>query len=72
MNSKNYNGKERVTVTLEANTHSLLNEIAGKGDVSISWVIRYAVDNFLKEWRQGQHQSMSLPLERANGKAGRQ
>ena len=59
--------KERVTVTFDGQSYTRLNEIAVKGDVSISWVIRYAVDNFLKELDNGQHQPPALPLERANG-----
>ena len=65
---KNSKEKERVTVSFDCDTHGRLVKVAELGDVSISWVIRYAVNNFFDEWDAGQHQQMLLPLQQANGK----
>ena len=41
----------RITVSLEADDYRDLEEIARKSDVSIAWVIRRAVGEFLNEHR---------------------
>jgi metal-responsive CopG/Arc/MetJ family transcriptional regulator len=56
--------RQRITISLDKEALEILSSIASKNDVSISRVIRYAVDNLLKEWEEGrQHQlQLILPL----------
>ena len=44
-----------------------VSSIASENDVSIAWVIRYAVDNFLKEWKEGRQGQLFLPLRKDKG-----
>ena len=41
----------RITVSLEAEDHRDLEQIARKSDVSISWVIRRAIGEFLNQYK---------------------
>ena len=52
----------RVTVSLAAVTHRRLTALAEESGVSISWVVRYAIDSLLRDRPDGQQ--MALPLER--------
>jgi len=56
--------RQRITISLDKEALETLSSIASQNDVSISRVIRYAVDNLLKEWKEGrQHQlQLILPL----------
>jgi|GEM_PF-5650440 len=47
--------QRRLTVSLDPQTVKLVERIARKSGVSASWVIRYAVAHFLKEYRKGAH-----------------
>lgn len=44
----------RLSVSLEDHDHNTLAEIAAENDVSISWVIRKAIRQFVEEYR-GSH-----------------
>jgi hypothetical protein len=52
----------RITVSLEADDYRDLEEVARKSDVSIAWVIRRAVGEFLIEHR-GKATFGQLPLK---------
>ena len=56
--------RQRITISLDKEALETLSTIASQNDVSIARVIRYAVDNLLKEWKEGrQHQlQLILPL----------
>ncbi len=38
----------RVTVSVTARDYDTLNVIAGRDDVSVSWVVRRAIDEYLR------------------------
>ncbi len=44
--------QERVTISLSAKTHEEVAGIAAVNDVSISWVVRHALELFLRQSRQ--------------------
>jgi metal-responsive CopG/Arc/MetJ family transcriptional regulator len=54
--------KHRITITFDEDVFEIINKMAGENDVSIARVIRYAVDNLLKENKEGHHQQLVLPL----------
>jgi metal-responsive CopG/Arc/MetJ family transcriptional regulator len=60
----NQRSRQRITISLDKEALETLSSIASQNDVSIARVIRYAVDNLLKEWKEGrQHQlQLILPL----------
>jgi predicted transcriptional regulator len=60
--------KQRITISLVKETFENVSSIASENDVSIAWVIRYAVDKFLKEWREGRQEQLFLPLGKNKGK----
>lgn len=43
----------RLSVSLEEQDHNALAEIAAENDVSISWVIRKAIRQFVETYRDG-------------------
>lgn len=43
----------RLSVSLEEQDHDALAEIAAENDVSISWVIRKAIRQFVETYRDG-------------------
>jgi predicted transcriptional regulator len=63
------NGKlrQRITISLDKEALKRVSSIASENDVSIARVIRYAVDNFLKEWKEGGQQQLFLPLGKKKG-----
>jgi hypothetical protein len=63
------NGKprQRITISLDGKSLKSVSSIASENDVSIAWVIRYAVDNFLKEWKEGRQEQLFLPLGKDKG-----
>jgi hypothetical protein len=63
------NGKLRQSITTSLDQEALksVSSIASENDVSIARVIRYAVDNFLKEWKEGGQQQLFLPLGKKKG-----
>jgi hypothetical protein len=60
--------KQRITISLVKESFENLSSIASENDVSIAWVIRYAVDKFLKEWIEGRQEQLFLPLGKNKGK----
>jgi len=60
--------KQRITISLVKESFEYVSSIASENDVSIAWVIRYAVDKFLKEWREGRQEQLFLPLGKNKGK----
>jgi len=54
--------RQRITVSLDRESLKSVSSIASENDVSIAWVIRYAVDNFLKEWKEGRQERLFLSL----------
>jgi hypothetical protein len=55
-------GDARITVSIPSSIHQRLIAIAEQSGVSISWVVRYAVDEFL--YRNDDSTQMVLPLVR--------
>jgi predicted transcriptional regulator len=53
----------RITVSLDADNYRDLEEIARKSDVSIAWVIRRAVGEFLNEHRGKAFGQLPLKLD---------
>ena len=58
------NGKlrQRITISLDKEALKRLSSVALENDVSIARVIRHAVDNFLKGWKEGSQEQLFLPL----------
>jgi hypothetical protein len=54
------NPKRRITITLAEDIFNNVSSIAAENDLSIARVIRYAVDNLLKERKEGHHQQLLL------------
>jgi predicted transcriptional regulator len=63
----NGNPRQRITISLDRESLKSVSSIASENDVSIAWVIRYAVDNFLKEWKEGRQEQLFLPLGKDKG-----
>jgi len=59
--------RQRITISLDEEVLKSISFIASENDVSIARVVRYAVDNFLKEWKEGRQVQLFLPL---SGKKG--
>jgi len=59
--------RQRITVSLDRESLKSVSSIASENDVSIAWVIRYAVDNFLKEWKEGGQEQLLLSLGKDRG-----
>jgi predicted transcriptional regulator len=59
--------RQRITISLDKEALKRVSSIASENDVSIARVIRYAVDNFLKEWKEGGQQQLFLPLGKKKG-----
>jgi len=53
-------GDARITVSIPSSSHQRLITLADQSGVSISWVVRYAIDEFLR--RNGDNQQIALPL----------
>lgn len=58
--------KQRISVSLDKKTYVNLSSLADENAVSISWVIRYAVQNMFRERENGKHQQLILPFNNAN------
>lgn len=56
-------GKRRFSVTLDEQTHRRLLELANKNDVSISWMVRYAISHLLQERQYGRQEQLGLHFE---------
>ena len=59
--------RQRITVSLDWESLKSVSSIASENDVSMAWVIRYAVDNFLKEWKEGRREQLFLSLGKDRG-----
>jgi hypothetical protein len=59
--------RQRITISLDMGSLKSVSSIASDNDVAIAWVIRYAVDNFLKEWKEGRQEQLFLPLGKNKG-----
>jgi metal-responsive CopG/Arc/MetJ family transcriptional regulator len=61
--------RQRITISLDKEALETISSIASENDISIARVIRYAVDDLLKEWKAGHsHQlQLILPIERKRG-----
>ena len=59
--------RERIAISLDAEALKSVSSIASQNDVSIARVVRYAVDNFLKEWKEGRQVQLFLPLSKKKG-----
>lgn len=55
-------GDARITVSIPSSAHQRLIALADQSGVSISWVVRYAIDEFLRQ--NDGNQQMALPLAR--------
>jgi len=60
--------RQRITISLDKEALETLSSIASQNDVSIARVIRYAVDNLLKEWKEGRQHQLQLILPLAGKK----
>lgn len=47
------NPKRRITISLEEDAFKNLSRRAFESNVSMAWIIRYAVDNLLKDQKEG-------------------
>ncbi|MGB5926111.1 MAG: ribbon-helix-helix domain-containing protein [Dehalococcoidia bacterium] len=61
-NSSVKKGDARITVSIPSSIHQRLTAIAEQSGVSISWVVRYAIDEFL--YGNDDSTQMVLPLVR--------
>jgi hypothetical protein len=59
--------RQRITISLDEEALRSVSSIASQNDVSIARVVRYAVDNFLKEWKEGRQMQLFLPLGKKKG-----
>jgi hypothetical protein len=59
--------RQRITVSLDEEALKSVSSIASENDVSIARVVRHAVDNFLKEWKEGRQVQLFLPLSKKKG-----
>lgn len=59
---------ERITVSLSGPDHAALAELADRYDVSLSWLVRQAITEFLERSASGKVQ---LPLQLSPGKGRR-
>ena len=50
----------RLTVSVDDDDYAILNAIAARSDVSLSWVIRQAIHRFIQE--HGAHPELPLTL----------
>jgi hypothetical protein len=54
--------RQRITISLDKEALETITSIASENDVSIARVIRFAVDNLLKEWKEGRSDQLQLIL----------
>jgi hypothetical protein len=59
--------RQRITISLDEEALKSVSSIASENDISIARVVRYAVDNFLKEWKEGRQVQLFLPLRKEKG-----
>lgn len=54
----------RVTVSLDPDDHAALTQIAADNDLSVAWIVRRAVADFVQQ--KTEYADQKLPLERSN------
>ena len=54
--------RQRITISLDKMAMETVSSIASENDISIARVIRYAVDNLLKELKEGRQDQLQLNL----------
>lgn len=54
----------RVTVSLDPDDHAALTRMAADNDLSVAWIVRRAVAEFVQQ-KTG-HADQELPLQRSN------
>jgi predicted DNA-binding ribbon-helix-helix protein len=54
--------RQRITISLDKEAFETISSIASENDVSVARLIRYAVDNLLKEWKAGDSDQLQLIL----------
>ena len=59
--------RQRIAISLDAEALKSVSSIASQNDVSIARVVRYAVDNFLKGWKEDRQVQIFLPLSKKKG-----
>lgn len=55
----------RVTVSLSPTAYAELLELAQKNDVSIAWIMRYAVTDLLDRYRDSPQRKLPLSFQRS-------
>lgn len=53
----------RISVSLDEADYHDLNQLAGRGDVSVAWVIRRAIAEFLDKHRDAADAQLPLDLQ---------
>ena len=53
----------RITVGLSDRDYTELTALASRADVSLAWLARHAIGEFLRRRRQGEELQLPLPLE---------
>ncbi len=46
--------RPRITISLDEESYQALNKIAGRHEVSVSWLARHAISGFLQQCRSGE------------------
>ena len=59
--------KQRIAISLDAEALKSVSFVASQNDVSTALVVRYAVDKFLKEWKEGRQVQLFLLLGKKKG-----
>ena len=55
----------RVSVSLSPRVHAEVMELADKSDVSVAWVVRYAVTELVERYRENPQQKLPLSFRRS-------
>ncbi len=53
----------RITVSLDKDSYRQLNRIADRHDVSLSWLTRYAINEFLQQCRSGAKIELAMMMQ---------
>ena len=54
----------RITISLDQTTFENISRVASENNISMAWVIRYAVDNLLGQQEEGQQLLLPLAIEK--------
>ncbi len=69
MKGKSRKFEPRLTVSLTRSDYDTLNALADKDDVSISWVVRRAIDEYLRKHRKEIGHALAAARPRGEGGA---